>query len=124
MLDFDYIWTILEEVPVHWGSNLVHESSPLHVFESFDLVFFTIFRHQLLGIGDSILVVLVDQLLNFGSFLTFKTFKQYTVLDILNNVIINVLKVFSNGNPFLLILLAEVSFPNPESTVLKALFLL
>ena len=75
--------TIFEEVPVIWRSDGIHESPLLVV--NLGLLFkdITVLSHQLLGVGDSHLVVILDEGLDLIWFHSFEAFKEDVVLDIL-----------------------------------------
>jgi hypothetical protein len=67
------IFMILVEVPVLWGSVLVHEVSFLDIFQSLFFIFFTIFSTDVLLVLDSLLVITFDEVFEVVAFKLFAT---------------------------------------------------
>jgi hypothetical protein len=117
MLDLELLSSILEEVPVVWGSNSVHEFSLL-TFNLLSLfVFFSFFAKKLLLVHDSFSMVVLNNLLDLGGFSTFISLEEDVIFDVLQDHIVDVLQVLGRLKPLLLISFIKVAIPYPVSSI-------
>lgn len=121
---------VLEEVPHHRRSHRVQLFQFLLVFCRLFEVFVCALLPQFLFICNSLRLIFINELLNLVFFQRLKAFKKDVVLNVLENLLINMLKCFYCIEPLLRIFFIVIAFPYPvpseflSLSFFKMLFLL
>ena len=118
MWDFIFFLAVFKEIPVAWWPKSVHEFSLDIVLFRLCFIFFCAFCHKFFMISNLLVMIIFNYIHNFRFRLdSFEDFKDEKIFDILNNMVVEVFQFFSAFKPFRFILLAEVAFPNPISSI-------
>ena len=109
--------TILKEIPIIRGPELVQKLSLPDIIVSFFKKSIRIFSHQFLFFVNSKLMVVLNEVSDLVLFHAFEAFQENCIFDIFENVIVDVFQSFCCFEPLWCVLLVEVAVPDPLTTV-------
>ena len=116
--------SVLDEVPNGWWPHCVQLFPLLGIIDSLLIVLVGALLLQFLFTYDPLHLVIVDQLLDLRFADSFEDLEQDEVLDVLDDLRVDVLQGLCSVEPQRLVFLVEVSVPDPVSSELLPLSLL